>query len=251
MKLAIDKKSEFQPKSRENQILNLITSYKADGYIRKGNFSTEIIWGKRSFMFPAKKKDNEGFKKGLFLFGMVRKDAKSFIQSGNKIKLPNKYPVNAMNHDFDKWDYRITATDLNHAYWRIAYNLGIISSRTYKLGLNDDLKVVRLASLSTMGAGKDYFVIKNGKVTDEIIKVGGDEQLQQLYRAIRYTCYKLMQQLKKMLRDDFVAYRTDCIYYTDTAENRKLVRDFCRENGMLFKQLIGDKKTLYTEGLTT
>jgi hypothetical protein len=132
---------------------------------------------------------------------------------------------------------------LNHAYWRIAFNLGIISKTTYQKGLDDEFKVVRLSALSTMGKGKDYFVIKEGKLTNEVVKIGFDEDMDNLYKAIRYTCFKYMQILKKMLGDDFICYRTDCIYYVDIPENRKMVREYLKEQNMSMKQLYAIKKT--------
>jgi hypothetical protein len=94
-----------------------------------------------------------------------------------------------------------------------------------------------------MGKGKDYFVIKEGKVTNEVAKIGYDEDMDNLYKAIRYTCFKYMQILKKMLGDDFICYRTDCIYYVDIPENRKMVRDYLKEQDMSMKQLYDIKKT--------
>ena len=47
-----------------------------------------------------------------------------------------------MNDSFDKFGGKITATDLNNAYWRIAYNLGIITLNTYTSGLGDEKKNV-------------------------------------------------------------------------------------------------------------
>jgi hypothetical protein len=176
---------------------------------------------------------------------MVRNDAKKFIKEGRNVKLHKKYPVNEFNETFDKFEFKITATDLNHAYWRIAYNLGIISQNTYNKGLDEDFKTVRLSALSTLGKGKEYFVIKDGKVTDEVVRIGYNEDMDNLYKAIRYTCYKYMQKIKKLLKDDFVCYRTDCVYYVDTPDNRKLVRDYFNEQKMSFKQLYSIKKPLH------
>jgi hypothetical protein len=238
------KTQEFQPKNKEKFILSLIQMHKGNGYIRKGNFSSEIVWDGKSYMFPPKTKTNS-FKIGLFLFGMVRKDAKDFVKSCRKLKFNKKFPVNDYNEDFNDLEAKITGTDLNHAYWRIAYNLGIISEKTYQKGLHDDFKVTRLSALSTLGKGKDYYVIKNGKITDEVIKIGMNEDLDYLYRAIRQTCYSYMQKLKKILKDDFICYRTDCIYYVDKPENRDKVKSFLKEKDMSFKQLYKIKKTLH------
>jgi hypothetical protein len=41
-----------------------------------------------------------------------------------------------------------------------------------------------------------------------------------------------------MLKDDFESWKTDCIYYRDTPENRKIVHNYFEEREMLFKQLV-------------
>jgi hypothetical protein len=47
-----------------------------------------------------------------------------------------------------------------------------------------------------------------------------------------------MQELAKMLGDDFEAYRTDCIYYRDSPENRQMVYDYLDNQGFTYKQLV-------------
>lgn len=239
---SVIKTQDYKTKDKELLMLNLIKANGGNGYYRKGNFSTELVWDKKSYMFPSDN-DVKSYTRGMFLFGMVRKDAKAFIKSGKTIKVPNKYPTNEYNDNFDKFGFKMGGTDLNHAYWRIAFNLGIISKTTYQKGLDDEFKVVRLSALSTMGKGKDYFVIKEGKLTNEVVKIGFDEDMDNLYKAIRYTCFKYMQILKKMLGDDFICYRTDCIYYVDIPENRKMVREYLKEQNMSMKQLYAIKKT--------
>lgn len=211
---------------------------KADGYIKKGTFTNELVWGAYSYIFPCmSKKSQSAFKRGMFLFGMVRKDAKLYLKN-NEIRLPKRYGQIEYNSDVeDDFDERVTGTDLNHAYWRIAYNLGIISDFTYTKGLNDDFKAVRLAALSTMGGNKKYQKIKNGVILDEYLVVEGDEELRKIYTLIRYTCYKYMSEVKRMLGNDFLCYKTDCIYYVDNKENRKKVKDFFKEKDLLMKQL--------------
>lgn len=240
---SVIKTQDYKPKDKELLMLNIIKANNGNGYYRKGNFSSELVWDKKSYMFPSQSTKYKTLTKGMFLFGMVRRDAKIFIKSGKNIKTPKRYPTNEYNDKFDKFGFKMCGTDLNHAYWRIAYNLGIIAKSTYQKGLDDDFKVVRLSALSTMGKGKDYFVIKDGKVTNEVVKIGYNEEMDNLYKAIRYTCFKYMQVLKKMLGDDFICYRTDCIYYVDTPENRKMVRDYLKEQKMSMKQLYAIKKT--------
>ena len=176
------------------------------------------------------------FKRGMFLFGMVRKDTAVYLKN-NHIVLPKKHgQIDYIDTDFD-YDGKVTGTDLNHAYWRIAYNLGIISENTYERGLNDDFKEVRLAALSTLGGRKKYNKIKDGVITDEVLVIDGDEDLRKIYTLIRYTCYKYMTEVKKILGRDFLCYKTDCIYYIDSDKNRKKVQDFFHKKDLLMKQL--------------
>jgi hypothetical protein len=205
--------------------------------MKRGTFTNEIVWGAYSYIVPCMdKKKQLAFKKGMFLFGLVRKDAKKFLEIHDNIRLPKKYAQIEYREELKSMK-RVTGTDLNHAYWRIAYNLGVISENTYIKGLNDSFKSVRLAALSTLGAKKKYQKIIDGELQDEFFVEDGDDDLQNVYKLIRYTCYRYMNQVKKLLGDDFLAYKTDCIYYIDTKKNRQIVQDFFDKKGLLMKQL--------------
>lgn len=230
---------KYASATSETFIFNRMQSEKANGYIKKGVFTNEIVWGNYSYIFSKlDRKKQTAFRKGMFLFGMVRRDAKIFLQKNPKIKFPKKYGqidyIGSLNEDLLG---KVTGTDLNHAYWRIAYNLGIISEHTYMKGLKDEFKSVRLASLSTLGKEKKYQKIKNGEIIDEYLIIGGEEELKSIYILIRYTCYKYMNEVKKLLGKDFLCYKTDCIYYIDNKENRKKVKDFFNQKNLLMKQL--------------
>lgn len=236
----------YLPKSREKPITTSIVSTGSDAYIRYGNFSHEIIDGKNTYVFPPDKKkvsEIKTFRKGMFLFKMVRDNAKAWLKKHPRFRLPKQYPVNQYKKDYQYLEDKITATDLNNAYWTIAVNMGIISKKTYEKGLEDYIgfKTIRLASLSTLGAGKTYYRIKDGEITDDEVNIGSDKRLAEVYKLIRYTCFRYMNDLKVKLGKDFVAYRTDCIYYRDTPENRKMVTDYLKSKSMNFKQLYGDR----------
>jgi hypothetical protein len=234
-----NKSVTYTSKTSEDFIFRRMVEEKANGYIKKGTFTNELVWGHNSYIFPCMdKKRQMAFKKGMFLFGMVRKDVKIYLKS-NVVKLPKKYGQIEYTKELNEELFgKITATDLNHAYWRIAYNLNIISENTYQKGLNDQFKAVRLAALSTMGANKKYQIIKDGKIIDEYKIVYGDDNLKDVYKLIRLTCYKYMNQVKKKLGKDFLCYKTDCIYYIDNQYNRKIVNDFFKEKDLYMKQLV-------------
>jgi hypothetical protein len=236
---------EYLAKHREKTIMRSILNTESNAYFRYGNFSHEIIDGRTQYIFPpdgvAEKKIKQ-MKQGIFLFRLVRNNAKEWLKKNPKFKLPKKLPVNEYTTSITKFEnLKITGTDVNSAYWTIAYNLGVISKPTYEKGLATDLKAIRLATLSTLGAGKKYQVIKDGELTDEEVCIGADERLADVYRLIRYTCYTYMNEMKKLLKNDFIAYRTDCIYYIDKPENKKLVQEYLKSKKLSYKQLY-DKK---------
>ncbi len=211
----------------------------ADGFIKKGTFTNEIVWGAYSYIIPCNnKRQQKAFKSGMFLFGMVRADATRYLSRHSIIRLPKSRPqVEYARNINESILGKVAGTDLNHAYWRIAFNLGVISEKTYTKGLDDKFKSVRLAALSTLGADKRYQKIEAGEFVKDYHLVKGNPDLQKVYTLIRYTCYRYMSQVKKMLGDDFLAYKTDAIYYADRNGNRQRVRKFFEEKNLLMKQL--------------
>lgn len=236
-----NKSTKYVSMGAENFLMQRMIAEKADGYIKRGTFTNEVVWGSYSYIIPCMtKKKQQSFKKGMFLFGMVRKDAKAYLNNNPEIILPKKYQQIEYNEeliDLELLD-RITATDLNHAYWRIALNLGIISELTYMKGLPDEFKSVRLAALSTLGSRKKYQKIKAGELMNDYLVIEGDDNLRLIYTLIRYTCYKYMAQVKKMLGKDFLCYKTDAVYYNDSEKNRELVNNFFEQKNLLMKQLV-------------
>ena len=48
----------------------------------------------------------------------------------------------------------------------------------------------------------------------------------------------MMWEISELLGEDFFCWKTDCIYYRDTPENRNIVHKYLEEREMLFKQLV-------------
>jgi hypothetical protein len=64
-----------------------------------------------------------------------------------------------------------------------------------------------------------------------------DRLLMDAYKLIRLTCFKMMFDASEILGDDFDCWKTDCIYFRDTEENRKSMSDFFVSNGLTYKLL--------------
>jgi hypothetical protein len=221
-------------------LLNKLKMNKRDFYVRETPFMTtviydgrEIVYTKKSGMFPASQ---------LWIFRNVNLDANKFaaaVERGDaKFEMPEKHPVNFTNINYDDTKGVITGTDVNSAYWTIAYQMGIIGQSTYEKAGQAYHKVTRLAALAILGRTLAYKQYVGGTLSTEPKIVVGNKIIKDFYRAVRYKCYEHMQAMAEMLGDDFDAYRTDCIYYRDTEENRQKCYDYLDKHNFEYKQLV-------------
>jgi len=204
--------------------------------IRKGSEVNQIIFGKNHYLFAT---ENRNFPKSkLFLFKLVNDDVKKFLKENPHIELPPQKKTQEFNLEYDVEVGKLTATDLDHAYWRIAYVKGYISKNTYQHGIKDEKsKTIRLATLGVLGTEQKFDRYVNGEYVETYVKRKEDKAMKNVYKDIRLTCYYMMYLLSVELGEDFESWNTDCIYYRDTPQNRKLVHEFFDMHNMLYKQL--------------
>lgn len=234
--------TRFQPTMNSRAIVNRLMREGKDFVFRETNYMTQIIYDGVETIYRSKDKESFPANK-LFIFKMVQADAKKFLKNNPEWSVPAKYPVNATNYNFDDSYGEITGTDINSAYWTIARNMGIISENTYEKASGSDWKVIRLAALAVLGRNTAYQEYKAGiKQKDPIVIESPDSRIRLLYRGIRYNCYAMMNELAEILDKDFEAYRTDCIYYRDSQENRQKVYEYLDEQGFTYKQLIYEEE---------
>jgi hypothetical protein len=55
-----------------------------------------------------------------------------------------------------------------------------------------------------------------------------DKLLMEAYKLIRLTCFAMMFEASEMLGKDFDCWKTDCIYFRDSDENRQKISAFFR-----------------------
>lgn len=214
--------------------LKIIKLTRGNGLFRATNEVTEIIIGDRYECYIT----GNNFSNGSHLMGAVKKDAQKFVESGKKLPEFPKFPVRKTNDKYDFNNGILVGTDVDHAYWRIAYNFGIISESTYYNGLKkDEYKVTRLTALSILGRRKVYQKIENGEVLDEYVEYPENEQLKSIFTFIRTYAYYVMHEISELLGCEFESYNTDCVYYRDTFENRKLVSNYLDDKLLLYKWL--------------
>jgi hypothetical protein len=225
-------------------VFDKLKTKKGIAYYRKGSYSDEIIWQDRKFLFPSPLKKIQS---GMWVFRSVLNDVKNYVID-KKIIAKKQLPVNFWNEKNKKYRGKITATDLDHAYWRIAYLEGIIKPKTYENGLKIKDKSVRLAALANLSSSKEYQIIIDGVLTEKTKVFKYNQTYHKVYNNIRYTCYEHMNILAEMLGEDFICYKTDCIYYKDNPKNRELVQVYLDSVNMEWKQLVEpDKKEMNNE----
>ncbi len=207
-----------------------------DFYVRRGSEVVEIIYDGVHYLYNSKSGNFN--KKSIFLFKLVSRDARAFIEKNPFINIPKHQETKQYNVYYDDSYGKIVGTDLNHAYWRLAYVKGYITKKTYENGLKDKCKQVRNASISVLGRTKSFEKYIKGKKFSDIETQKEDKLLKIIFKDIRHTCFAIMNEIAIMLGDDFDCYKTDCIYYRDTPENRKIVETCLDTYNLVYKHLV-------------
>lgn len=217
-------------------ILKNMQDYKANGYLRSSMMGSEIVWGDAKFKVPTK----EGRKnqKNMVIFSMVARNAFNYLKN-HTLRTSKYLPSEKWNEELkDTGRMHIVGTDINTAYWEIAYQMGILSEKTFKKGENHiSNKAILLASLAALGSDKSYQVIRSGQLINKYVILKGNDQLKEVYKKIRYKCFKHMDEMAALLGKDFVCYKTDCIYYRNSAANVKKIRNYLEGQGFTFKMM--------------
>jgi hypothetical protein len=231
-----EKAQRIYSKTNVDRFFNNLIKGKGNFLVRFGTECNELIFDNVHNVFATKNKNFPP--EFICLFNMVKTDVKKFLKVNPIVNEPIKVNVTQYNYGYKENDDKLTATDLDHAFWRIAYVKGYISKKTYIKGLDSKAKAIRLASLSVLGREKKFDKYIDGVHKGTITYTEPDETLKKVFVDIRFSCYYMMYELSEILKDDFDCYKTDCIYYRDTPKNRKLVHDYFDERNMLYKQLI-------------
>lgn len=204
---------------------------KRDFKIRKSANYVEFVTADGQKLYYNK---SNKFTKGLYLFRMVKLDIQNYLEEFGSVEVYDELPVNYSNEDYNK-KHPTIGMDINNAYWSIAYLKGYISENTYLKGISDKtFKPIRLSALSSLGKERCYKVYKSGEyVGDEIAKY--DKDLQDIYNDIRFTTYAVMRECADALKKDFCCWKTDCIMFKDTDENKTIVADIIEGYGLEWK----------------
>jgi len=216
----------------ERFVTKLIKS-KMDFSIRNGSECTEVLLDDTHYVFSS---TNNFPRNKVYLFRVVQQSVRKWLKNNELILPPHQNSIH-YNYEYDTDRDVLTGTDLNHAYWRIAYLYGMITEKTYIAGLDSNCKALRLATLSVLGREKKFRKYEKGLIGETFVYQNPNDKLQDVFKFIRLTCFNFMYEASKMLKNDFFAWKTDCIYYKDTEENIEMIQSYFDNHGLTYKQL--------------
>lgn len=216
--------------------LKKMEAFKADGFIRHNIFGKEVIWDGVKMHFSTKRA-RKSFKH-FYIFALVKKDALDYVKK-NKLKEIDWVPSTHFNLNVKSISKKeIIGTDIDTAYWNMAFKLKIISENTFEKGLSLPDKSLGLAALASLGSDKKYFFIKKGVITNDALVVLGNPKLKEVYKLIRYTCFQYMRELSFILEENYISYKTDCIYYIRNQRNVDIVTAFMEKHDLDYKMAV-------------
>lgn len=226
-----------------NNLIRSLINFKAE-YLYRECENTKTIITKNTKYIQTTKHDRYILRKYGYIFSLVKKNVNNYIKN-NSIKdfefynkmyfIPSQLKENEnielaiKNHDIKN----LKASDLNHAYWRIAYINGFIDEKTYELFFEKMLpKQIVNAAIGSLGSVRKYDLFKgNEKIGTKTMNY--DRDLQTIRNFIRLKTVNYMYDIKDLLEKDFFKYKVDCVYYN--AKRKKIVSDFFSENKLGFK----------------
>lgn len=218
--------------SVDNYIKDLVSN-KLSFSVRRASECTEILMDDKHIVFASQ---NIFPKKKIYLFNSVKQQTTKWLKN-NSVFLPEELNSIKYNYDYDTDEGTMCGTDLNHAYWRIAYLYGMINEKTYIGGLDTDCKALRLATLSVLGREKKFDNYEKGEIKESYVYQKENVDLKNVFKFIRLTCFSFMKEASDLLGDDFFAWKTDCIYYRENLKNIKMVQDYFDQYNLTYKQL--------------
>ena len=210
-----------------------LVSKKLSFSVRRASECTEILMDDKHIVFASQ---SNFPKKKIYLFNNVKQQVTKWLKE-NVVFLPEEINSIKYNYDYDTDEGTMCGTDLNHAYWRIAYLYGMINEKTYIAGLDTDCKALRLATLSVLGREKKFDNYEKGEIKESYVYQKENVDLKNVFKFIRLTCFSFMKEASELVGDDFFAWKTDCIYYRENLKNIKMVQDYFDQYNLTYKQL--------------
>lgn len=191
--------------------MKFYAQHKRSFYLEENNGYTEIITmdGKRT-RFITDKTDKKG-SDVLHACKAVKKDVRKFAEE-NEIYKHGEYMATFNNVPYTS-DYILSGgedvsyVDINHCYWRILYNFGIITERTYDMYKNN--RDARLVSVGNLNRRKFKKLYKDGVYLKTIEY---PNEFKWAWDFVCFTTYKAIKGVVNHCHGEIFAFFTDGVY---------------------------------------
>lgn len=194
---------------------NFLIGQEKDFIIVEKNGSKKAIWdAEKNLGAYHREKLPEGEMKHLWIFAYVNRQFKKYLKNNPDYKIftrRNAVKTNRPSISKLKVDQKFYATDAKHCYWRVAYGLGYINEKLYTMLLDPKYKEYRNKALACVKGTIRTHHFKKGKLVKTTMT--GNPDMNNLYENIRNASYSLMMDCAEACGDDFLKYKTDCVYY--------------------------------------
>lgn len=232
-----------------DKILKSIKRHKCNFFIKGTPESKKIEYtSKRCAMKFSDKKLT-----GAFLCNMVLKDIDRYLKDNkvpycsDKFYIIRQYNTSLIKKNIGK---EMCAIDINYCYWQTAFDLGFITERTFKRGLeSDDLKEGRLIAIGSLNKRIEIEEYKSGEFVGRTWDHKRYHKYSPFYWKIIQTIYFMMLDLEAMFPNDLHMYLTDCAYVPKSKEAK--IKKFFKERGykcksfmVKFKEVDEKKQTI-------
>ena len=131
---------------------------------------------------------------------------------------------------------KVVEIDVNEAYWKTAYMMGVINEEIYEEGKKGNLgKYTRLVALGALAKQEMEYVYIDG-VFSHVNEIKSD-LTENVWYSICKRLSDVMQGAKKILGNDYLFYWVDGIYFIDSKINRKKIKNHFLKFGYTSKDV--------------
>ena len=177
---------------------------------------------------------SNGFVKGSYIIPMFNKAVEKYIENGNIVLSKNYDPNKSRPKEqmfkakeiADSYNNKsdLIVYDINHCYWRSAYNLGIINKKTYNHGLKHDThKLSRNMAIGSLIKQTKIHEYENGYLKKKYIEEQEDKK-QYVNELIKREVENLMYDLMNV--SGAAIWYVDALYVnTGNKEYKKRIKE--------------------------
>ena len=209
---------------------------------KKGNKSAIYMNGKRKAVFYKTQSTMGVYFDSFAKLGVIRtvhRQADDYIYKKKKMAILPVKPIHPPTfRDIKAFadlpiGTKLVSVDIKHAYWRVAYNMGVINKDTYKKYADDkELKLARNIALSTLNSALERDLYFKGLLRSKIECYDPWRKL--VYNNIRQKTYNIIGEIAEMLDMNCFSYRIDGLLTLDDPDIIDSCSHFFRKRKVLF-----------------